>query len=79
MNSYLLLGRMKTKLQNSFFFSGTFTHLLDLFSDGQHNQPESRGDGSEAQHSVRVLGHGHERQENQHMEHDGSRDDVRSQ
>lgn len=55
----LLLG--KNEGENHFFspLFGIVTYLTDLFSDGQHDQPESRGDGIEAQHSVRVLRHGH--------------------
>lgn len=65
MTSYLLLDRVKVRLQNTFLplWYLTVCHLSDLFLDGQHYQPESHSDWSKAKHSVRVLRHGHKRQE----------------
>lgn len=47
--------------------------------DGQHHQPELHGDGSEAQHAVRVLCHGDQRAPHQHVEHDGPGHHLRDQ
>lgn len=51
---------------------------LCLFAVGGYDRPESHGDGSEAQHHVRVLRHGHQRSAVQHLEHDRARHHLRS-